>query len=414
MRLIYEIAIRLYRSLIIVASLFNPKARGWVKGRKNIFQSLSGELRNEHDKLAWFHCASLGEFEQGRPIIDAFKTHFPDFKLLITFFSPSGYEIRKNYPGADYVFYLPADTRINAFRFYSIVKPDVLFLVKYEYWYNYLDVLTRNDVPVYVISGVFRKSQHFFKWYGFWFRKQLRKVNYFFVQNTESSRLLNRIRITNVMISGDTRFDRVAEIQSRSTPPDLVSFFSRSAKVLVAGSTWPVDEALLATIWDRLTENIKLIIVPHEVESAHIEQIMRQFPGISVRLSAYNPELHSHARVLIVDRIGILSAVYRCARVAYVGGGFGKGIHNILEPAAYGVPVIFGPENRKFLEAQGLRMAGGGFQVEDKNQLLQILNEMFFNALKYNAACQASKAYIEQQKGATANIFKQLHLNIKV
>ena len=411
MRILYEIAIRFYRLSIILASAFNPKARGWVKGRQRIFSQLSGGLRDENDKLAWFHCASLGEFEQGRPIIENFRKQYPGYKILLTFFSPSGYEIRKNYSGADYIFYLPADTRINVLRFYQIVKPDVLFLVKYEYWFNYIDILHRNNIPIYVISGIFRKTQHFFRWYGAWFRKHLRKVSYFFVQDDISSDLLHRIGIHDVVVSGDTRFDRVADIAAKSSVPENVQLFCKGYRTLVCGSTWPQDEAFLRAALDKLPSDAKVIIAPHEVDPGHTHKILDLFGSDAVLYSEFGSKSMNY-RVLVIDCIGMLSSLYRCAYASYVGGGFGKSIHNILEASAYGIPVIFGPENKKFPEAGGLRQAGGGFEICNADQLNRTLWSLFNNNSEYSSACNAAKTYMQQNTGATEKICS--HLNLKV
>jgi 3-deoxy-D-manno-octulosonic-acid transferase len=412
MRLIYEIVIRLYRFSIILASVVNPKARGWVKGRQQIFSQLAGGLRDEKDKLAWFHCASLGEFEQGRPVIEKFRAHYPEYKILLTFFSPSGYEVRKNYPGADYIYYLPADTRVNAWRFYQIVKPDVLFLVKYEYWYNYIDILAKHDVPVFVISGIFRRSQHFFKWYGFWFRRHLRKVKYFFLQDEDSAKLLSSINVENIIVSGDTRFDRVMEIAEKSVLPEKVARFCNNKRVLVGGSTWPVDETFLAGALRSIPEDVKLILAPHEIDAAHIEKIIELFGTDSaIPYSSYIPEKNKH-RILILDCIGVLSAVYRCASVAYVGGGFGKGMHNILEATAYGIPVIFGPNNKKFPEAMGLAEIQGGYEVSDQDSLNRILSELLTNEGKYTYSCEASAGFMNKNRGANEKVFSVLETKI--
>ncbi len=411
MRFLYEIGIRIYRFSIILASFFYPKARGWVKGRHNIFQQLSGDLRDEKDKLAWFHCASLGEFEQGRPIIESFKKQYPDYKILLTFFSPSGYEVRKKYHGADYIFYLPADTLINAKRFYNIVKPDLLFLVKYEYWFNYIDVLSRNSVPIFVISGIFRESQHFFKWYGFWFRRHLRMVEYFFLQDEKSEELLESIDITNMIVSGDTRFDRVMEIADRSTVPEKITAFCETSKVLVCGSTWPVDEAMLKGTFSLLPQDTKIIIAPHEVDDNHIIKILELFGDEAIAYSSFDSS-KDKKRVLIIDCIGLLSAVYRCAKVAYVGGGFGKGMHNILEATAYGIPVVFGPNNKKFPEAKGLEKVRGGFGVKDQESLNRILTDLFTKKDIYDEACIGSSGFMNENRGASSTVFSILKSKI--
>lgn len=410
MRFLYEVVIRLYRFAIILASLFNQKASGWVNGRKRIFSDLHREIDGSGEKLAWFHCASLGEFEQGRPIIEKFKNQFPDYKILITFFSPSGYEVRKDYAMADYVFYLPADTRINALRFVKIVKPDVLILVKYEYWYNYIDVLWKNNIPIYVVSGVFRKSQHFFKWYGFWFVKQLKKIHTFFVQDQKTADLLRSIGIDNMMISGDTRFDRVVEIAKKSMPIKPIGDFCAGKRIIVAGSSWPADESMLANAKVLQQEDVKLIVVPHEVHPQHISDVLNVFGASAVTLSQFITNPSVHYSVLVVDKIGILSSIYQYADIAYIGGGFGKGIHNILEAAAYSIPVLFGPKNEKFLEAAGLKASKSGFEITDEVSLNTTLEKLLNSPEDYAEACSGSATYISENKGATKLFLSNLKL----
>lgn len=410
MRFLYEIAIRLYRFTIILASLFNQKASGWVKGRKRIFSELHRGIDGSASKLAWFHCASLGEFEQGRPIIEKFKKKFPDYKILITFFSPSGYEVRKDYPMADYIYYLPADTRINALRFVKIVKPDVLILVKYEYWYNYIDVLWKNNIPIYVVSGIFRESQYFFKWYGFWFVKQLKKIHTFFVQDAQTANLLKSIGINNTIISGDTRFDRVEEIAKKSMPIKIIGDFCAGKRIIVAGSSWPPDELMLAHARAMEQEDVRLIVVPHEVHAQHINDVLDLFGKSAVTLSQFVTNPSTHYSVLVVDKIGILSSIYQYANIAYIGGGFGKGIHNILEAAAYSIPVLFGPKNEKFLEAAGLIASRGGFEITDEVSLNTTLEKLLSSSEDYAEACNGCAKYISENKGATALFLSNLKL----
>ncbi|PID94212.1 MAG: 3-deoxy-D-manno-octulosonic acid transferase [Bacteroidetes bacterium] len=409
MRFLYEIGIQGYRCAILLASLFNPKAKKWVKGRQQLFRHLKTAFQGNKEEIAWFHCASLGEFEQGRPIIERFKESYPSHKVLLTFFSPSGYEIRKDYAGADYIFYLPADTYRNARRFYAIVKPRVLFLVKYEYWYNYLHILSRADVPIYVISAVFRKSQPFFRGYGAWFRKQLKGIRCFFLQDKQSAALLNQIGLSRYVITGDTRVDRVLDIAAKSVVSEKISAFCAQQRVWVCGSTWPIDEAMIVKAIPLLPKDVKIIIAPHEVDPTHITTILNTFGEEAVRYADYDPQKNHH-RILVIDCIGYLSATYRCANLAYIGGGFGAGIHNILEAAVYGIPVLFGPNNAKFPEAEGLQKTGGGYEVKNQETLNVLLERLLNHQTHYKEACQGSSSFIQKNRGATANVFKNLNL----
>ena len=372
MSLFYQIAIYGYSLTIRIASFFNKKAGLWINGRNDIFKNLEKAI-DPNERIAWFHAASLGEFEQGRPVIEAFRQKFPGFKILLTFFSPSGYEIRKNYSGADYIFYLPPDTKPNAKRFIETVKPEIAVFIKYEFWFNYLKILYDKDLPVFVISAIFRKEQHFFKWYGGWFRKMLKSITMFFVQNEESKELLQSIGIENVTISGDTRFDRVSAIAGslKTFPP--VEKFAGNTKVFLAGSTWPRDEELILRLANDLAGKMKFIIAPHEIGHERIASITRLFSGFKVlKFSESNESSFAGAHILIIDGMGFLSGLYRYCHIAYIGGGFGKGIHNILEAATFGKPVIFGPKYDKFQEATDLTKLKGAFSVSTAKELEKI------------------------------------------
>jgi 3-deoxy-D-manno-octulosonic-acid transferase len=407
MQLLYTLSILAYRSAIGLASLYNPKAKKWIAGRRDIFKKLESSI-DKQAPLAWFHCASLGEFEQGRPVIEAFRKAYPHYKILLTFFSPSGYEVRKSYTGADYIFYLPIDTRANAERFISITRPQIALFVKYEFWFNYLDILYRKSIPFYLISASFRGDQHFFKGYGSWFRKALHHYRHIFVQNETSRQLLSSIGVTNVSVSGDTRFDRVAEIASHAKDISIAELFSRNAQVIVAGSTWPGDEQLLIE-YIREHIDVKLIIAPHEIAEEKIVSIISSCERFTkaIRYSQANAAV-SDARVLIIDNIGMLSSLYRYGQVAYIGGGFGKGIHNILEAATYGMPVIFGPNYQKFNEAKELVRLGGAFSITGSPTLNETLNALLPDSRKLKEASAISRNYVERNTGATGIILRTI------
>lgn len=405
MRTLYNISILVYQLIIKAASLFNSKAKLWLEGRKDIFKKLDAKISDASsgNPVVWFHCASLGEFEQGRPLIEKYKQLHPGTKILLTFFSPSGYEIRKNYPGADFIFYLSADTPSNARRFIEIVKPEAVYFVKYEFWFNYLHELKKKNVPVYLVSGIFRQEQHFFKFYGGWFRKQLGSFSHFYLQNEHSVALLNSIGYKNTTLTGDTRFDRVWEIAKNARAFPLVEKFKGNDAVLIAGSTWREDEKIISAV---MPEGFKLIIAPHETDEKHIEEICRQFSGFStLRYSKADERNISSAQVLIIDNIGMLSSLYRYAEIAFIGGGFGKGIHNILEAATFGLPVIFGPNYEKFSEAKELIKLGGAFSIADKNEFEKIIL-LLKDQQVLKTASHISRYYVESRTGATGKILE--------
>jgi 3-deoxy-D-manno-octulosonic-acid transferase len=356
---------------------------------------------------AWFHCASLGEFEQGRPLIEAFRKAHPDWNIVLTFFSPSGYEIRKNFPGADQVLYLPLDTRKNARRFVSMVNPSIVVFVKYEFWFRYLDTLYHKKIPTYIISANFRPDHHFFQWYGTWGLKQLRKVTRFFVQNDSSAELLRAKGIEQVTVSGDTRFDRVAAVVSNPGSFPLVEKFAGHLPVFLAGSTWPADEEILLKMMEKLGDRMKFIIAPHEVGRERVGSLQLAV-GSGLLFSQLTEENASSARILIIDGIGYLSHLYQYATIAYIGGGFGAGIHNILEAAAFGKPVIFGPKYRKFREAVDLIHLGGAFLIETTEQLNNITIGLLDNQNSYDKASVTCRNYVADRSGATKVIMQSL------
>lgn len=407
MRLIYSIAIAFYATILNVAALFNSKARLWVKGRKGIFKKIEQALKGNTRPIIWVHCASLGEFEQGRPVIEAIKEQHPGIQIFLTFFSPSGFEIRKDYPGADYIFYLPADTLFNARRFLKLVRPKLVIIVKYEFWFNYLRLLRKQQIPTLIISAIFRPSQHFFRWYGGWFSSQLKGISHFFVQNEQSATLLHSIGIAQVTISGDTRFDRVATIAAKCKSFPLIELFKGDSKLFLAGSSWPADEALIALLYQS-NHGFKIILAPHEVHEEHILNIERLFEGHTLRYSKATSENIAQADVLIIDSIGILSNLYQYAFLAYIGGAFGKGLHNILEAATFGKPVIFGPNYKKFGEAVALIEHGGAFCIHDAEELIKISTHLTEDESAYNLAAIQCSNYVSSMKGATSLILIEI------
>jgi 3-deoxy-D-manno-octulosonic-acid transferase len=394
---LYNFAIFFYSLIIRVAAVFFPKAKLFLTGRKNIFLNIKNKI-DSTSKNIWFHFASLGEFEQGRPVLEELRKLYPDRKIVITFFSPSGYEIRKNYELADAVFYLPMDTAKNAREFIDLVKPELAVFTKYDFWYHYFKTLNREKIPLLLISGIFRPNQVFFKWYGGFNRQTLKFVTHFFVQNEESVELLKSIKIDQVSLSGDTRFDRVAHNASNVKKNLLVEGFIEQSQVLIAGSTWPPDEALISELIFKYSE-WKLIVAPHEIGEGHLEQIQRLFPN-AVRYSQLLKEPYTKAQTLIIDNIGILSSLYQYGRVCYIGGGFGAGIHNTLEAAAFGIPVIFGPRYGKFQEAKDLIKLGSAISINNIQELENAFDS-FVESEKYGAQ---ARLYVDRKKGATFQI----------
>lgn len=404
MKLLYNIAMLIYQSFIWLASKFNNnKATLFLSGRENVFALLEQKrLPGEH--YVWFHAASLGEFEQGRPIMESLKNSHPEYKILLTFFSPSGYEVRKDYQGADIICYLPMDMSWNVKRFLDIVQPDCAIFIKYEFWMNYLLELKKRQIKTYIVSAIFRESQLFFKWYGGYYRNLLKSFNHLFVQNDESVRLLHSIGFDNVTKVGDTRFDRVADIASNAKELPIVQLFKSDKKVLVAGSSWPNDEEILLSYFNQ-NKDIKLIIAPHEIHEEHLQSIISKLKRPYLRYSQATTENISEADCLIIDCFGLLSSIYRYGEIAYIGGGFGVGIHNILEAAVYGIPVIFGPNFRKFQEAVDLQQKGGAFVIENYESFSQIMSEFLEeNSSLYSSACKVSNDYSQANKGATSKV----------
>ena len=407
MRIFYSLGIIAYSLAIKIASLFNEKALLWCKGRKNWYANISNTLQNNETRI-WFHCASLGEFEQGRPLIEAFKSENLEFKIVLTFFSPSGFEVRKDYAGADYIFYLPVDTRLNANRFINLINPIKVFFVKYEYWYNYFKVLSNRNIPIYMVSAILRENHIFFKFYGGWYRKILSYVNYFFVQDQKTKSLLNKIGLNNVTITGDTRFDRVAQIAKNAPENNLVKdFVSGSKKVIVVGSSWQPDEELFAKIINTpLFSDVKIIIAPHEVHKKNIDRIKNLFNNNCCCYSEGSKE--SFPKVLIIDCIGVLSSLYRYGHFAYIGGAFGAGLHNILEAATFGLPVVFGPNYSKFNEAVDLIDLRGAFSISDFDSFSEILSLLILDEELLNHTSSISKDYVQNKQGSVQKIMQFL------
>ena len=414
----YNLVIYLYLCGVAVYSLFNEKVRKMWRGERAAFGVLKEKVDPEA-KYVWFHAASLGEFEQGRPLMERLRQEHPEYKILLTFFSPSGYEVRKNYEGADIMCYLPLDTPINAIRFLRTVRPVMAFFIKYEFWYNYLHILKHRHVPVYSVSSIFRPDQVFFKWYGRQYGRVLNCFTHFFVQNEISCELLAKIGIKCVSIVGDTRFDRVLQIKAAAKElPIVEGFVPRSSflapRIFVAGSSWPPDEEIFIRYFREHPE-WKLIIAPHVIGEDHLQQIEKKLEGWHVtrytKAQATNetPWKGGGGEALIIDCFGLLSSIYRYADVAYVGGGFGVGIHNLLEAAVWDVPVIFGPNNQKFQEAQGLKKSGG-FEIHDYDEFAALMDRFTADVDYLKTQGQRAGAFVQSLAGATEKILSSVSL----
>ncbi|WP_188765581.1 3-deoxy-D-manno-octulosonic acid transferase [Emticicia aquatilis] len=441
LHLLYNFSIHAYSFIISIVAPFNSKAKFWMEGRKNIFERLGSTSLTNHDSdsitnlgsaslsnpftersrgtLAWFHCASLGEFEQGRPVIEAFRAKYPAYKILVTFFSPSGYEIRKNYAGADYIFYLPADTPANARKFIEIVKPSIVFFVKYEFWRNYLNELERKQIPVISFSAIFRPNQLFFKPYGGFYREVLTKFRHILVQNQESFDLLKSINIQPITLAGDTRFDRVKQIVDAKKDIPIAAQFKANRQVFMVGSAWQTDMEVLIPLMNsfnvdrvsnpadvRVTDEIAFVIAPHEIHREEINAWQKQIELKSICFSEVKPDTKlTDYQVLIIDNIGMLSSLYQYADFAFIGGSFGKGLHNILEAATFGMPIFFGNKAyHKFQEAVDLVKQGGAFAVSSTNDLGEILKNLRSNEAKKKETDKISQNYVLQNIGATEKV----------
>lgn len=409
MKLFYNIFIALYRTIIAIFALGNKKARAWIEGRKNLFAELDQKLAPS-DRIIWMHCASAGELEQGKPVLEQLKTQYPQYKLLVTFFSPSGYEVGKKYKAADLIAYLPLDTKANAVRFLDLVRPELAIFVKYEYWYHHLKTAAERHIPLLLVSAIFRKNQPFFKSYGDFYRSILGFYNRIFVQDSESQQLLESINISNCIVSGDTRFDRVAAIAANFSELALIKRFVQDDRILVAGSTWPDDEQLLADFYHSYTGKLKLIIAPHEINKAHIDHLFSLFPN-AIAYSQLEQSF-KEASVLIIDNVGMLSRLYRYATLTYIGGGFNKsGIHNTLEAAVWGKPVLFGPNYQKFKEARDLVDRKAGFSITNAEELKRIATELLRDEVLLQQSSTIARSYVEENRGATQKIMDYIQAN---
>ena len=390
-----------------IALFSSGKIRLGVEGRKKTFQILE-KKRDFTKKLIWFHAASLGEFEQGRPLIEKMKSQYPDYQILLTFFSPSGYEIRKNYPHADIITYLPIDTKRNAERFLEATKPDMIFFIKYEFWFYFLKTATDKKIPTYYIAALFRPQQFFFAWYGKFMQPILQKISHYFVQNETSKKQLESIGINQISVVGDPRIDRVVELAAQAKKFPIVEDFCQGKNVMVIGSSWSQDEAILLSFIAKNTD-WKFIIAPHEIDEKHLQDIENQSLVKIIRYSKY--EKNSDANLLLIDNIGMLNSLYGYGKIAYIGGGFGSGIHNTLEPMAYGLPVIFGPKYQKFEEANAMisTIPQGAFSIRNTEDLAAVF--AFLKEEKnYDAASKTVLKYMEKNKGATEKIVKMLSI----
>ncbi|MCP2027136.1 3-deoxy-D-manno-octulosonic-acid transferase [Flavobacterium sp. HSC-32F16] len=403
----------LYNSVVSAAgfflkiiALFSPKIKLFVEGRKNIFSILEEKIKSE-DKTIWFHSASLGEYEQGLPVIEKIKEKYPAHKIIVTFFSPSGYEVRKNNTVADVTIYLPLDTKNNAKRFLKLVHPEFAFFIKYEFWLNYLKELEKSKTPTYLISGIFRDNQMFFKWYGGFYRKALNAFTYFFVQNESSKQKIEAIGFNNVIVSGDTRFDRVNAILERDNTLDYIDRFKNNQKTIVIGSSWPKDEALIAEYINQAPENIKFIIAPHNIKPDQISTLKSQITKSALLFSEKENKDLSHYNVFIIDTIGILTKIYSYGTIAYVGGGFGNpGIHNILEPATFGIPIVIGPNYSNFAEAVSLVSLKGCTPIHNISELKEIFDKLLNDENFLKEKSEISRLFIQDNKGATETIMR--------
>lgn len=405
---LYNLLVALAGFALEIAAVFSPKMKLFVNGRRTVFETLGKKIAGE-DQTIWFHAASLGEYEQGLPVIEKIKAQHPNHKVVLTFFSPSGYEVRKNNTVADVTVYLPLDSTQNAKRFLDLVHPELVFFIKYEYWPNYLLELKNRNIPTYLISGIFRKDQAFFKWYGSFYRKALDTFEYFFVQNQSSKDLLVSLGKTNVSVSGDTRFDRVMSILERDNYLDFIAQFKQDKLAIVAGSSWPKDEDLLVEYINKTNQPVKFIIAPHNIKREQILELQSSIAKKSVLFSEKEGEDLSEFDVFIIDTIGILTKIYSEADIAYVGGGFGNpGVHNILEPATFGVPIVIGPNYSHFAEATALVNMQGCISISNQSTLNEAFENLIQNEdIRYEKGHICS-TFVKMNKGATEVILKQI------
>ncbi|WP_400191155.1 3-deoxy-D-manno-octulosonic acid transferase [Hymenobacter sp. B81] len=388
-----------------------PKARLWTAGRRNLLPRVAQQLAGDTAPRVWFHCASLGEFEQGRPLMEAYRRQYPGHRIVLTFFSPSGYEVRRQWPGADYVFYLPLDTAANARAFVAAVQPRLAVFVKYEFWYHHLSELRRRGVPVICVSAIFRPQQVFFKPWGGFFRRILRQFSHLYTQDEASVALLRAVGLTPASVAGDTRFDTVVDTAAAPARelPLVAAFGADAAPVLVAGSVWPPDVEVLTPALRRWADEARFIIAPHEIDESHLQQVEAALPGRVLRYSRATPANVAQARVLLIDNIGLLRELYRAGDVAYIGGAFGKGLHNTLEAAAFGLPLLFGPRYEKFREARDLVADGSARVVRDAAEAQAQLELLLTDPARRRQLGQQARAYVHAQAGATARILRAVN-----
>ncbi len=404
---IYNILIHFTSFILRIIAFFNPKLKLFVEGRKSVFNQLQNKI-NSNDKTIWIHCASLGEFEQGLPIIEQLKQVYPNHKTIVSFFSPSGYEVKKNSSVADVITYLPLDTKKNAKQFLKLVHPDMAIFVKYEFWPNYLTQLKKENIRTLLVSGIFRQNQTFFKWHGKWMLKFLNSFEHFFVQNETSKLLLQKINKTNVSVNGDTRFDRVSEIVKRDNSLPFIEVFIDKKTTIVYGSSWPDDETIYLNHLNNSPNTIKHIIAPHNINNSHIEKLKNSISKPVVLHSEMHNKNLAEYSVFIIDTIGILTKIYSYASIAYVGGGFKTGLHNTLEPAVFGIPIIIGPEYDKFQEAIDLVHLKGMLPVSSENEYNQIISSLVTNKTIRELTGKKNKIYIAKKKGATDTVINYI------
>jgi 3-deoxy-D-manno-octulosonic-acid transferase len=408
MLFLYNLIVQIADFLLKIVALFSPKIKLFVDGRKPVFEILQNKI-SPNDKTIWFHAASLGEYEQGLPVIEKIKIKYPNHKIVVTFFSPSGYEVRKNNMVADVTVYLPLDTKKNAKDFLSLVHPEMVFFIKYEYWPNYLNELRKLETPTYLISGIFRKNQLFFKWYGGFYRTALNTFSYFFVQNESSKKLLLELGKTNVAVSGDTRFDRVASILEKDNSLDFIETFKNDTLTIVVGSSWPKDESLLVDYINQTSAKVKFIIAPHNIKEEQIQELKNSITKKTVLFSEKSTKNLAKFDVFIIDTIGILTKIYSYADIAYVGGGFGNpGVHNILEPATFGVPIVIGSNFSHFAEATALVNMEGCISISNKKELFDAFSNLIANDDIRHEKGHICSTFVQMNKGATAIILKHI------
>lgn len=411
MHFLYNLTILFSQFLLKIIALFSPKMKLFVDGRKDVFTILRQKL-SANDQTIWFHAASLGEYEQGLPVIEKIKEKYPDHKIVVSFFSPSGYEVRKNNSVADVTVYLPLDTPKNAKRFLEIVHPDLVFFIKYEFWINYLDQLQKQNIPTYLISGIFREKQLFFKWYGGFYRKALDTFTHFFVQNENSRKLITQLGKTNVTVSGDTRFDRVVTILEKDNTLDFIDEFKNNKTTIVIGSSWPKDEAILAEYINSCNHDVKFIIAPHNIKPEQIKQLQNSITKKTVLFSEKENKDLSQFDVFIIDTIGILTKIYSYADIAYVGGGFGNpGVHNLLEPATFGIPIVIGPNYSHFEEAISLVKIEGCISITDFKELEIAFSTLIQNPILKTKKGEICHSFVQKNKGATNRILGKITHN---